>query len=319
MDRSGLVRTLPRQLWARILLSIAMTLAALSAHASQRNGYTLAISGTPPTSVSTGQSYAFTPTASDSRASTLVFAIANQPAWATFSTRTGTLAGTPGTNSAGTYANIVIAVSDGKRTATLPAFTVQVLAAASAPASSPSAPPPVISGTPATSVVAGSGYAFQPTASDPAGMTLSFSVQNKPAWAGFSIASGQLYGTPSSVQTGTYANIVISASDGTAASALPAFSITVTSPPVATGTAVLDLTPPSQNTDGSALTDLAGMRVYYGTSPSSLTQLLDLPGTLATTYTLSNLASGTWYFAATAYTSNGQESSPSAMASKSIP
>ena len=50
------------------------------------------------------------------------------------------------------------------------------------------------------------------------------------------------------------------------------------SPPVTTGSAVVDLTPPTQNTDGSALTDLAGMRVYYGTSASSLTQVLDLPG-----------------------------------------
>ena len=316
MDRSGLVRPLPRRLWTRILLGAAVALTAVSAHA-YHGGHTLTISGTAPASVTAGQSYSFTPTAVDSRTRTLVFAIANRPAWASFSSSTGQLSGTPGTVSVGSYANIVIAVSDGWRTATLPAFTVQVLAAASAP--SPTIAPPVISGTPPTSVMAGSGYAFQPTASDPAGKLLSFSVQNKPAWASFSIASGQLDGTPSSVQTGTYANIVISASDGTAASALPAFSITVMSPPVTTGSAVLALTPPTQHTDGSALTDLAGMRVYYGTSASSLTQVLDLPGAAATTYTLGNLASGTWYFAATAYTSGGQESSPSATASKSIP
>jgi len=316
MDRSGLVRPLPRRLWARILLGAAEALTAVSAHA-YHGGHTLTISGTAPASVTAGQSYSFTPTAVDSRTRTLVFAIANRPAWASFSSSTGQLSGTPGTVSVGSYANIVIAVSDGWRTATLPAFTVQVLAPASAP--SPTIAPPVISGTPPTSVMAGSGYAFQPTASDPAGKLLSFSVQNKPAWASFSIASGQLAGTPSSVQTGTYANIVISTSDGTAASALPAFSFTVMSPPVTTGSAVLALTPPTQNSDGSALTDLAGMRVYYGTSASSLTQVLDLPGATATTYTLGNLASGTWYFAATAYTSGGQESSPSATASKSIP
>ena len=67
---------------------------------------------------------------------------------------------------------------------------------------------------------------------------------------------------------------------------------------------MLALTPPTQNSDGSALTDLAGMRVYYGTSASSLNQVLDLPGAAPTTYALSNLASGTWYFAATAYTSS---------------
>jgi hypothetical protein len=318
MDGSALGRALPRQLWTRILLSAAVALTALDAHAYQHAWHTLAISGTPPGSVSVGQNYVFTPTASDSRTSNLVFAIANPPAWATFSRSTGQLTGSPGAASVGTYANIVIAVSDGRRTAILPSFTVQVVAAASAPTPPPAVQPPVISGAPPTSVTAGSGYAFQPTASDPAGKPLSFSVQNKPGWAGFSIASGQLYGTPSSVQAGTYANIVISASDGAAASALPAFSITVNAP-ASTGTALLDLTPPSQNNDGSALTDLAGMRVYYGTSSSSLNQVLDLPGTAATTYTLSNLQSGTWYFAATAYTSGGQESSPSPTVSKSIP
>jgi hypothetical protein len=303
---------------ARILLSIAaVALAVPTAHADR---YLLTISGTPPTSVSAGQSYSFTPTAIDTHTRSVVFAIANQPGWASFSSSTGQLSGTPGSASAGTYSNIVIAVSDGIKTATLPAFTVQVLAAASTvPPPPPPPAPPVISGTPPTSVMAGNSYAFQPTASDPAGNPLSFSVQNKPAWANFSIASGRLDGTPSSTQTGTYANIVISASDGQAASALPAFNIAVTSPPPTTGAAVVDLTPPTQNTDGSALTNLAGMRVYYGTSASSLNQVLDVPGTTATTYTLSNLASGTWYFAATAYTSGGQESSPSATASKSIP
>jgi hypothetical protein len=316
MERIGIERALPRRQWARIFLSAAVVLAASTAQGYQHSGHTLTISGTPPASVTSGQSYSFTPTALDSRWRTLVFAIANQPAWASFSTSTGQLSGTPGAASVGTYASIVIAVSDGTRTASLPAFSIQVLAAAST-ATAP--PPPVISGTPPTSVMVGSGYAFQPTASDPAGKLLSFSVQNKPAWASFSIASGQLDGTPGSTQTGTYGNIVISASDGTAASALPAFSITVTSPPATTGSAVLALTPPTQNSDGSALTDLAGMRVYYGTSASSLTQVLDLPGAVATSYTLGNLASGTWYFAATAYNSSGQEGSPSATTSKSIP
>jgi hypothetical protein len=307
---------------------MAAALAATDAHA-RHWWHALTISGTPPTSVSAGQSYAFTPAVSAARTRTVVFAIANQPAWATFSSSTGLLTGTPAGTSVGSYPSIVIAASDGTTTATLPAFTVQVLAAAGAPAPPPPAPPPpappppaappVISGTPPASVVAGSGYAFQPTASDPSGKQLAFSVQNSPPWAGFSIATGQLYGTPSSAQMGTYGNIVISASDGTAASALPAFSITVTSPPATTGTAVLTLTPPTQNTDGSPLTDLAGMRVYYGSSADSLDQVLDLPGNAATSYTLSSLSSGVWYFAATAYNSGGLESSPSATASKSIP
>ncbi len=133
MDRSRLV---PRQRWACIFLSAALALAAVSAQAYQHTWQTLSISGTPPASVSAGQNYVFTPTASDSRTRTLVFAIVNPPAWATFSSRTGQLTGTPSTSSVGIYANIVIAVSDGRRTATLSPFAVQVMASASA------APPP---------------------------------------------------------------------------------------------------------------------------------------------------------------------------------
>jgi hypothetical protein len=143
-------------------------------------------------------------------------------------------------------------------------------------------------------------------------------VQNKPAWATFNITNGLLNGTPSSSQTGTYANIIISASDGQHSSALPAFSIAV-SAPAPTGTALLELTPPTQNTNGTALTDLAGFRVFYGTSPSNLTQLVQLAGTSLTSYTVTSLASGTWYFAAAAYSSAGTQSALSTPVSTTIP
>lgn len=276
----------------------------------------VSISGTPAASVTAGQAYSFTPSATDSQGRTLAFAISNMPSWASFNTSNGHLSGAPTAASVGTYSNIVIAASDGYRTATLPAFAVQVLAS---PATSPPPPPaPTISGTPPTTDVAGSAYSFQPTASGPSGMTLSYSVQNKPTWASFSIASGLLSGTPTSTQTGTYSNIVLSVSDGQASSALPAFSVTVTAPANTTGTATVSLTPPAQNTDGSALTNLAGMRIYYGTSASSLTQQIQLAATTATTYTISNLASGTWYFGATAYTSSGSQSNMSPVVSLTL-
>ena len=286
------------------------------AYDSARRHDHVTISGTPATSVTAGQAYSFTPSATDSQGRTLAFAIANMPSWASFSASSGQLSGTPSGTSVGTYSNIVIAVSDGLRSATLPAFAVQVLAGSS---SSPT-PPPTISGTPATTDVAGSVYAFQPSASGPSGTTLSFSVQNKPAWATFSIATGALSGTPSSTQTGSYGGIVISVSDGQASSALPAFTVTVTAPPVTTGSAVVALVPPTENTNGTALTDLSGMRIYFGSSPSSLTQVVQLPGAAAPmNYTVNNLPSGTWYFGATAYTTTGMESSLSAVTSKTIP
>ncbi|HEV3182418.1 MAG TPA: putative Ig domain-containing protein [Steroidobacteraceae bacterium] len=92
-----------------------------------------------------------------------------------------------------------------------------------------------ISGTPTHGVTAGQPYSFKPTASNTTGSALSYSVRNKPAWAVFSVATGLLSGTPVGSQTGTYPGIVISASDGKASAALPAFSISVNAtPPKAT-------------------------------------------------------------------------------------
>ena len=318
----GLLR---QPLVCALLLGIVAACAVEPAHADWKNGggrhsWQLWISGVPAALDSAGQAYSFTPRTNDPNGRTLSFAVANLPLWASFDSGSGQLSGTPSNANVGTYSNIVIAVSDGVNTATLPAFTVQVLASqASPPVPPPPLPAPTISGNPTTADIAGSTYAFQPSASGPSGMTLSFSVQNKPTWAAFSIASGLLSGTPSSAQAGSYGNIIISVSDGQASSALPAFTITVTAPPDMTGSAVVTLVPPTQNTDGGALTDLAGMRIYYGTSSSSLTQVVELPGATAPmSYTVSSLASGTWYFGATAYSTTGAESSLSAIASKAI-
>jgi hypothetical protein len=274
------------------------------------------ISGAPSGSVTAGQAYSFAPSATDSQGRTLVFAISNRPAWASFNAATGQLAGTPAATSVGSYANIVISASDGEQSASLPAFTVQVLAA---PVSAPPPPPPTISGTPPTSATAGTPYSFQPTAAGPAGMTLSFSVQNKPAWANFSIATGQLTGTPASTQTGSYPNIVLSVSDGQASSALAPFTISVAGTTPTTGSATLNWVPPTQNTNGSALTNLAGIILYYGTAPASLTQSVQLASTTQTSYTIANLAAGTWYFGGVAYTNSGVQSAMSALVSASIP
>jgi hypothetical protein len=75
-----------------------------------------------------------------------------------------------------------------------------------------------------------------------------------------------------------------------------------------TGAATLDWMPPTENSDGSALTDLAGYTVYYGTSPASLTQSVKISNPGLTAYTMTDLPSGTWYFAVTSYSSSGVES-----------
>jgi hypothetical protein len=115
---------------------------------------------------------------------------------------------------------------------------------------------------------------------------------------------------------GTYANITISVSDGVSTSSLPAFAIAVTAPS-STGSVTLSWVAPTQNSDGSALTDLSGFRIYYGTTASALSQTVSLSvGTL--TYVMSNLKSGTWYFAIKAINSAGVESALSAVGSTTI-
>jgi hypothetical protein len=88
--------------------------------------------------------------------------------------------------------------------------------------------------------------------------------------------------------------------------------------PISTGTATLDWTPPTENSDGSALTNLAGYTVYYGTSPDKLTESVKVSNPGLTAYTVTNLTSGTWYFAVTSYSTAGVESSRSGVISAKI-
>src|SRR5882672_271069 len=166
-----------------------------------------AISGVPPTSVQAGTVYAFTPTASDADGDTLTFSVANLPAWASFSAASGTLQGTPPVGTTGTFANVVLSVSDGGATVMLAPFSITVTP-------STSNRPPSISGTPPTAALQGSAYAFQPSASDPDWVALTFSISNRPTWAAFNTSSGLLQGTPGAAHVGTTNNIVISVSDG---------------------------------------------------------------------------------------------------------
>jgi hypothetical protein len=157
-----------------------------------------------------------------------------------------------------------------------------------------------------------------PTTTNPGGGTLQFSISNTPAWASFNSLTGALTGTPSSGQVGDYSNIVISVSNGSGSASLAAFSINVTSGSAPTGSATLSWSAPTQNTDGTPLTDLAGYTIYYGTSPSELTQTVQLANPGATTYVVANLSAGTYYFALAAYTTAATQGEMSSTGSKTI-
>jgi hypothetical protein len=185
------------------------------------------------------------------------------------------------------------------------------------PAPAPSNQAPTIAGSPLASARVNEAYSFQPSASDPDGDALTFQISNKPAWATFETSTGRLSGTPSTSSTGVFSDVRITVSDGRASSALAPFSISVTGSQT-TGSATLSWQPPTSNTDGSPLTNLAGYVVRYGTAPDALDiqVRIDNPGLV--TYVVSDLAPATWYFQVVAFNSVGVESSPSATGSKTI-
>jgi hypothetical protein len=290
--------------------SLSASLASFTIQVTTPANRAPTITGTPQTSVSAGTAYSFQPAGADADGDTLTYSITNKPAWATFSTSTGKLSGTPAAAAVGTTTGIIISVSDGKASTSLAAFSIAVQQISNRA--------PTISGTPQTSVNAGTAYSFQPTGADADGDTLTYSITNKPAWATFSTTTGKLSGTPAAADVGTTTGIVISVSDGKASTSLAAFSIAVQQ--ISTGSATIRWTAPTDNTDGSALTNLSGYRINYGTSATTLNQSATVNTAGVTSYTVSNLTTGTtWYFTVSALNASGGVSSASNVASKAIP
>jgi hypothetical protein len=175
-----------------------------------------------------------------------------------------------------------------------------------------------LQGTPPSSITAGSNYSFRPSVTESGG-TVSFTIVGQPAWASFNPATGALSGTPTAGDVGTTGNITISASNGGSTASIGPFAIQVFAPGASTaGTATLSWVAPTQNIDGTPITNLAGFRIYYGTSAGALSQTIDVAGPAATTYALADLAPGTYYFVVTAYNTAGIQSAQSSMASKTI-
>lgn len=86
------------------------------------------------------------------------------------------------------------------------------------------------------------------------------------------------------------------------------------------GTATLSWLPPTENTDGSALTNLAGYNIYYGTEAGNYTEVITIDNPGIAEYIVENLPSGnTYYFVITAFDADGNESEYSPTGSKTIP
>jgi hypothetical protein len=169
-----------------------------------------------------------------------------------------------------------------------------------------------IAGAPPASVKAGQTYTFTPHAVAAGPAIPHFEIQNQPPWASFGW-SGQLTGVPAATDEGTFSNIVISIVAGDARASLPGFSITVQAANSVAAPATISWEPPATNSDGSALTDLAGYRIYFGNTRSQLAPILSLNTAGMTDYVLEGLRPGVHYFAMTAVNSAGIESRLSAV------
>jgi hypothetical protein len=198
--------------------------------------------GMLPERVQVGQEYRFTPDAAyDPDGHPLTFSMTahqgNLPAWLTLDQATGSLVGTPdrAALAAQPYWYFTLEARDGYATTRLPEKHLRVENTA-----------PTIEGEPPRKVDVGQSYAFTPEAGDINGDSLSFTIDNKPAWASFDPATGSLTGDPANDDIRNWGNIRIGVTDGVRTTYLPRFDILVdlaNSPPIITGNPPLMVAP----------------------------------------------------------------------------
>ena len=175
--------------------------------------------------------------------------------------------------------------------------------------------PPTISGTPSIWAYEDETYHFTPDSADEDNDDLSFTIQNKPGWMEFDTTTGALSGTPSIDNVGDYSAITISVSDGQAVALLKSFDLTVQST-----TATLSWAAPTTRIDGSPLpmSEIAGYKIYMGTNANNLSLAAHITDPYLMEYKISELSTGTYYFAVSTYTHDNLESGLSVIVSKSI-
>jgi hypothetical protein len=76
--------------------------------------------------------------------------------------------------------------------------------------------------------------------------------------------------------------------------------------------------PPTENTDGTTLTNLAGYNIHYGTASHSYTRTIPVTNPGLASYVVENLTPGKYYFAVGAVNSTGTESPLSSEVSTTV-
>jgi len=173
-----------------------------------------------------------------------------------------------------------------------------------------------ISGSPASAVLIGDDYSFTPSANGSNGGVLSFSIRNQPRWSTFDSATGRVSGQTLPGDEGVYENIQIEVSNGSTNASLPDFSITVTD--TAFGSMTLSWVAPTENSDGTPLTDLAGYNIYFGLSQGDHSNRVHINNPSISTYMVENLLPDTYYVVATSFNSLNVESTYSNVAVKTV-
>ena len=188
--------------------------------------------------------------------------------------------------------------------------------------------PPIVALAPVEAAQVGTAFDYQPVTQDPESDTLRFTSVNLPTWATLDPASGHISGTPGPDDAGVYESISITVADATHQAVTAPFSITVNSAPdapdsmdtqeVGNGVASLQWEIPPSKVSGEPLDDLVGFRILYGRSSSDLDHSVMIQDPATTSYQVSGLTSGLWYFAVVAVNANGLEGPPTTLANKSI-
>ncbi|MGE0623708.1 MAG: hypothetical protein AB7I04_04560 [Pseudomonadales bacterium] len=152
-------------------------------------------------------------------------------------------------------------------------------------------PAPTVSLTAASTLVdSGSGTTLNWSSTDATGCTASG------GWSGGRSTSGSA--STGSISRQTTFSLSCSGAGG---SALAMVAISVQ------GTVTVNWVAPTENVDGTPLTDLAGYRVYYGTGSRSYADMQEVPSRTATSASFA-LPSGDYYVAMTALDGEGNES-----------
>ncbi len=163
------------------------------------------ITSNPSTSINEDSPYSYTLTATDAdTGDSKTLSAPTLPSWLSFNSASGVLSGTPGNDDVGSH-TVKLRVNDGSVNIDQD-FAITVVNVND---------PPVISGSPATSVNEDSAYSFIPAANDvDTGDSKTFLITNKPGWASFDSSTGKLSGTPDNSHVGTTTGIVITVRDG---------------------------------------------------------------------------------------------------------